>query len=235
MSTHREVTVSRAQFAPCEIVRSALERVTWRAVIVTQLVGLLFSLSAWLERWPHSDGAHLLYGVLGEALIAVLVMFAALACDELVRRGAPVGRSFVAVLLSASLLNVVAQWLLNGVFGFVNMRDLPTTVNEFFTVGGLWGAPVMVYVNRQSARRLLDRIRVGELDRAQTERRLVASRLAAARAELDPVTILRQLAETRDLFASGQPDADRRLEELIAGLRERVSVVSAAPAGDPLQ
>ena len=81
------------------------------------------------------------------------------------------------------------------------LGDLGAVLSDFLTLGGIWGTALMVYLNRQSARRLLARLRADELERAQAERRLIASRLIATEAQIDPGSVLRQLGEVRDLFA----------------------------------
>ena len=203
---------------------AVLQAVSWRAILITQSLGLAFALAPWLEQWHRPGQPHLAASLTGQALSALLVMLAALAGDEAVRRGESVWRAFVAALLSASALNVAGQWLLVQAFSTGGAeRGLLAGINDFLSVGGLWGTALMAYLNRQSARRLLARLRADELERVQAERRLIASRLAAAEAQVDPAAVLRQLADTRDLYASGRPGAEERLEALIAQLRDRVA------------
>ena len=96
-------------------------------------------------------------------------------------------------------------------------RDLRASLSDFLSVGGIWGTALMVYLNRQSARRLLARLRADELERAQAERRLIASRLAATETQMDPGSVLRQLGAVRDLYADGKAEADERLDGLDHG------------------
>ncbi|HTV49794.1 MAG TPA: hypothetical protein VME21_01330 [Steroidobacteraceae bacterium] len=194
-------------------------------------MAILFAVYPWLEQWHRPAQPRLLRSLLGEALVALLVMLSALACDEAVRRGARVWRAFIAAMLCASALNVLAQWVLNATFGVNDQpRGLLGGMNAFFSVGAEWGTAVLVYVNRRSAQRLLARLRTGELERLQAERRLVSSRLAAAEARIDPAVVLRQLAEARNLYAVGGSGADEQLDHLIAQLRQSVArSVSSGP------
>jgi hypothetical protein len=211
----------------------ALRRVTWRAVLVPQFIAVLFALTPWLEQWHHPGQSRLLEGVLRQAPTALLVMLAAFAGDEAVRRGCGVWRAFVIALLGASLTNVLVQLLVSYGLGIrVSERGLLNVLYDFLLVGGLWGTVLMVYLNRQSARRLLARLRAGELERAETERRLIASRLAAAESQIDPAAVLRQLSEVRTLYAGGRPEAEERFEALITELRETVTRAAAAQAHD---
>jgi len=204
---------------------------TWRAVLLTQSLGLVFALYPWLQRWNRPDQPSLLLNIVEQAFAALLVMLAAFTADEAVRRGWSVWRAFVVVLLCASIINVIAQALLHDAFGVPGpVHGLASTLRNLFNIGSLWGTALMVYLNRQSACRLLARLRAGELERAQAERRLVASRLAAVEAQIDPAAVLRQLAEVRDLFAAGRPEADEHLNTLITGLRE---TVARGPAAQP--
>lgn len=204
---------------------AVLRAVSWRAVLVTQALGLLFALYPWLEQWHRSGQPSLLLNLTGQAIAALLVMLAAFAGDEAVRRGWSVWRAFVVVLLCASVANVLAQQaLLYRTFAVAGpARDLGAVLSDFLTLGGIWGTALMVYLNRQSARRLLARLRADELERAQAERRLIASRLVATEAQIDPGSVLRQLGEVRDLFAEGKQEADERLDGLITGLRAMVA------------
>jgi hypothetical protein len=209
---------------------AVLRAVTWRAVLVTQALGLLFALYPWLEQWHRPGQPSLLLNLTRQAIAALLVMLAAFAGDEAVRRGWSVWRAFVVVLLCASFVNVLAQQgLLHRKFAVAGPpRDLGAVLSDFLTLGGIWGTALMVYLNRQSARRLLARLRADELERAQAERRLIASRLVATEAQIDPGSVLRQLGEVRDLFAEGRQEADERLDALITGLRAMVARGAAA-------
>lgn len=57
---------------------------------------------------------------------------------------------------------------------------------------------------------------------------MIASRLVATEAQIDPGSVLRQLGEVRDLFAEGKQEADERLDGLITGLRAMVARGAAA-------
>jgi len=196
----------------------------WRAVVATQSVGLLYALTEWLESGSAATLRLLAYLLCSQAVTACLVLLAALAGDEAVRRGWNVLRAFLVVVLSTSLLNAAAQWLLDGGFGdIVPRRGLAVMANDFFNAGVLWGTVLLVYLNRQSAARLLAQLRADELERLEAERRVITSRLAAAETRLDLHSVLRQLSEVRGQFVAGHASADGSLEDLIATLRASVS------------
>lgn len=206
--------------------------VTWRAIALTQSLGLLYALILWLlERAPHSRG-YPLFLLVQEGTIALCAMLAALAGDEAVRRGWRVWRAFVVVTLGASLAAALAQLGLDAGLGITDpFAGLPRCLLTFFAVGTHWGTVLMVYLNRQSAQRVLAGVRAGELARLRAEQQLIASRLAATETQLDPPAIRERLQQLRDLYAAGRLRADAELERLIIELRQRAAHATAAAEG----
>jgi hypothetical protein len=201
-------------------VASVLDAVSWRAVLGMQSLGLLFALIPWLVHLGQRPRGYLLFQLVEQSSTAWFAMFAALAGDEAVRRGWQVWRAFVIALVCASLAVPLAQL---GIDSLLGLADVVTGrqrfVLTFFGVGIQWGTVLMVYLNRQSGRRILAGVRAGELARLQAERRLTASRLASAETEVEPQSVRRQLERLRDLYAAGSAEADGELERLIAELR----------------
>jgi hypothetical protein len=206
-------------------VGAVLGSVTWRAVLLTQSLGLAIA----LLRWPQAQYptvAWLLMTVVSQALAALLVMLATLAGDQAIRRGWPVWRAVVTGLFCVSAVVALATWGLRAPFGFVDPGPhggVLYALGKFLDVCAYWGMAMMVFLNGRSAARMLAGVRTTELERVQVERRLLASRLAAAEAHIDPGVVLKQLAEIRDSFAAARPAADEQLEKLIADLRRSVT------------
>jgi hypothetical protein len=202
------------------IVPSVLHAVSWRAALVTQTLGLLFALVPWLVHLGQRPREYLLFQLTQQAAAALFVMFAALAADEAVRRGWQLWRAFMVALLCASLAAALTQLALVGALRAAEPgTGLQRFLLTFFGVGIQWGTVLMVYLNRQSGRRILAGVRAGELARLQAEQRLITSRLAAAESEVDPQALRRRLERQRDLFAGGSMQADWELERLITELR----------------
>jgi hypothetical protein len=206
--------------------------VTWRAIALTQSLALLYALIPWLlELAPHSRG-YLLFLLVQQGVSGLCVMLAALAGDEAVRRGWRVWRAFVVVTLSASLATALAQLGLDAGFGITDpLAGLPRCLLTFFAVGTHWGTVLMVYLNRQSAQRVLAGVRAVELARLRAEQQLIASRLAATETQVDPPAIRQRLQQLRDLYAVGSARADAELERLITELRQRAAGAFAAAEG----
>jgi hypothetical protein len=218
----RTTAESPARLRPAPgFVPSVLGAVSWRAVLVTQSLGLLFALIPWLVHLGHSPRGYLLFQLTQQSASALFAMLAALAGDEAVRRGWQVWRAFVVALLCASLAAAVAQLGFDAGLRVADpVASLQRFLVTFFGVGIQWGTVLMVYLNRQSGRRILAGVRAGELARLQAERRLIASRLASAETEVEPQAVRHRLERLRDLYAAGSAQADCELERLITELRD---------------
>jgi hypothetical protein len=208
--------------------------VTWRAVVLTQSLGLLFAIIPWLETLGQRPKDYLLFQLVQEAVGGLCVMLAALAGDEAVRRGWRVWRAFVLVTLCASLATALVQLGLNAALQMTDpMAGAQRFVLTFFGVGTWWGTALMVYLNRQSAQRILAGVRAGELARLRAEQQLIASRLAATETQVDPPALRQRLEQLRTLYAVGSSVADMELEQLITELRQRAARGVAAAEGQP--
>jgi hypothetical protein len=208
--------------------------VTWRAVILTQSLGLVFAITAWLETLGQRASGYLVFQLVQEGMTGLCVMLAALAGDEAVRRGWRVSHAFVVVTLGASLAAALVQLGLNAGLRLTDpMSCLPRWLFTFFGVGTTWGTALLVYLNRQSAQRVLAGVRAGELARLRAEQRLLTSRLAATETQVDPPAIRQRLEQLRNLYAAGSARADTELERLITELRERAARGIAAAEGQP--
>jgi hypothetical protein len=208
-----------------DFVAAVLRAVTWRAVVLTQGLGALYAVIPWLQQWGHpGTSAILVSDWTAQSLTGWFVMLAAFAGDEAVRRGWRVLSAFAVTLLCASLATAIAQSWVAALFNLADsLHGAERFADMFFRVGSYWGTVLLVYLNRQSAARLLARLRAGELARVQAERSLIASQLAATEAQIKPAVVLRRLAEVRDLYAARDDGADSKLEILITDLRDIVT------------
>jgi hypothetical protein len=212
---------------------AALRAINWRWVLATQAVAGLLALTSWLTSGSDAMPALLFHLLCAQALSALLVLLAAPAADEAVRRGYSVLRAFVVATLGVSVVNAAAQWILH--LAFKDIGDTQRSVvviNDFFSVTGIWGIVLLVYLNRQSAARLLARLREDDLARVEAERLAISSRLKAIEAHVDSAEVLRRLSEIRYLYASGQDGADNCLENLITTLQNNVARAAIAGNGN---
>ena len=205
-------------------VTCVLRSVTWRALLLTQLLGALLAVYPWLEQWGQPTQVSIGFALLVGSLAALVMMLALFGADEAVRRGWGILQACLVALLWGAVTIAALQWIANQLLHAVaRSQELEGIVMNFFNMATYWGMVMMVYLNRESATRLLTRIRGGELARAQAERQLISSGLATVEAQIDPASVSRNLTQVRDLYAQGSPEADLRLDALIADLRDKVA------------
>jgi hypothetical protein len=201
--------------------------ITWRAVLLTQSLALLYGITPWLEQWGQRTQPQLGLSLLEQMVPAFLIMLAAFAADDFVRRGGSVLRVFATALAVACALSALAQWGVELLLGVDQpLQRYQALLTTFLNVGAYWGTPLLVYLNRESATRLLATLRAGELRRAEAEHRTVAANLAATEARINPAAVLRKLADVRSRFATSDEEADARLDELIEELRATVARIA---------
>ncbi len=213
-------------------VRDVLRSITWRAMLLTQSLGLTLAVGRWIETRDKGMQPYvlLLTWIAGQSLTALLATLATLAGDQAVRRGWPVWRAVVVALTCAAATVTIAMWGVRALLGMLDPSpngELARTLQWFLDICAYWGMAMMVFLNGRSTARMLAGVRATELERVQVERRLLVSRLAAAEARIDPGSVLKQLAQIRDSYAAARPGADEQLEALIASLRRSVAQDSA--------
>jgi len=144
--------------------------------------------------------------------------------DQAVARGV---RTLVAYALPLVLTSYAAahvqSWILIALgreppgWDWLSVIDIgfeTLTYSTAFTLG---------YVDYHRRVELVRRVRAAELMRVHDERQLVESRLAAARAELDPQQLLVEIDELQRLFVADPARAHRQLDDLIDRLREKLA------------
>jgi hypothetical protein len=158
---------------------------------------------------------------LGTALwLAVLI------ADDAVARGARRGRSYALAVVVGTATGAVVQYLVRWPLGFETMVShedvlvrLMQPVFVFFDVILFTGLLTFLHVNLATARGAAARRHAAELERAQTQRRTVESRLQAMQARVEPQFLFNTLAQVKQLYDSDGALADRMLDDLIAYLR----------------
>jgi LytS/YehU family sensor histidine kinase len=89
----------------------------------------------------------------------------------------------------------------------------------FFDWLVLAGTATFVYVDRRRAHDALARMHAAQMERAQSARRTLESRLQAMQARVEPQFLFNTLARVRDLYRKDSHRGERTLDELIAYLR----------------
>jgi hypothetical protein len=210
-----------------ESLRAAWQAITWRNMLILQLLGqLTVYVDSREEPVIGSWMGHPSVGYVSMALSVMLVVPVALLADQAVRRGAAPWFSYsiaVASTVPVTLLATsVTQQVYLSIFGLP--LEVPNLLWRSTIAGGFFmdvyvAFGVLVFTNQRTADRILEHFRNSELERAQLERQLVESRLATAEAQIDPTMLFNQLAEIKLGYAGGEDRAEAQLNELIQTLR----------------
>jgi hypothetical protein len=88
-------------------------------------------------------------------------------------------------------------------------------------------------MNGRAADRMLEGVRSAELQRVKLDQQLMQSRLATAEALIDPQMLFGELAKIKHGFEDSQPDADRKLSDLIQTLRAALARTAAVTETQP--
>jgi LytS/YehU family sensor histidine kinase len=84
----------------------------------------------------------------------------------------------------------------------------------------IWGSIIVfIYVNRRTGLLAAAHMNAAQLDRAQTQRRTLASKLQALQARIEPQFLFNALARVRDLYDESPARGRRMLDDLSVYLR----------------
>ena len=220
---------------PIVFVAAAWRAATWKHLLYTSLLCL-----AWSGAIIATQTAYFAESVpLRPALNAILTMqfngFAVLLGVLIADRASPLplrrwGPYVLAVLVGvtvgSSLLWLVSQRLL-GITSAYQTGGMPEGYDTFFfrhAVHGLvyCGLATCVYVCRRWAAHRLTALRVVQLQRSETEKRVLEARLATMQARVEPQFLWNTLSQVERLYESDAPAADRMLKELTTYLRAAI-------------
>jgi sensor histidine kinase YesM len=157
-------------------------------------------------------------------LIAASCFYLALLIADHVPDSHP-GRSigYVLAVLVAALLAVLIVTLIGIWFGDFRFETKAELVHHVVTSVALFALPgglaVLIYVRVRSERRTRARFAQAELERISSERHVLASRLAAMQAQVEPRFLFNTLVQIESLYDRDPDTADRVLDSLIAYLR----------------
>jgi sensor histidine kinase YesM len=134
--------------------------------------------------------------------------------------------AFVGAILASTVLSVGVHTLLGVPSRGVVSPELPDWQGaldyhlSLFSSGLLAsGLILLMYVRIQAARRAQANFARAEMERATASRQVLASRLAAMQAQVEPRFLFNTLAQVEALYDRDPRNADRLLDDLIAYLR----------------
>ena len=90
----------------------------------------------------------------------------------------------------------------------------------------------MIYARLRNARRMALSLSQAELARSEASRALLSTKLAAARATVDPGQVIEQLGAIARMYESDPASADAQLDRLIAFLRDAIPRLHERQGGD---
>lgn len=211
--------------------RGIAGRLSWRGFLIAESVAAVLSITRWLDvmNEPGQFG-YITRFALTKAACAAYLWLGIATADEWVGRGASKRRAYWTALMAASIAGGLTRFA-----GRVGEHSLPHTllyiVSNTSEVALYGGLAMWVYINRTEARQMQQRLRAFELKRAQAERSVIDSRLAAIRVQVDLPKVFTALSEIRDGYAAADARADENLDRLIERLREIDK--APAPAAQP--
>ena len=221
-----------SQSGAAEFAKAVIAAVTWRRIFTAWMLGFALYIVRAVQNGPHAPANFWVSGLVITNLGALLVLLAALAADEAVRRGARAWLAICVSLAAASILTALGQWYIRGwfhLFTSVNQPGVRMAVQRtqiIFVAADVLifgGFAMLAFLNRRTSQRILEGVRGAELRSVHLERQLTESRFAAARAQINPNVLFESLAEIRGLYSRAAPQADQRLDELIDRLQATVT------------
>ncbi len=219
--------------AAVRFVRDVFRAFTWQKLLLSQLLAVAIDVVAVLAFvMPSRAPITLIWSrIVVEEMAALSIILAVIVTEQAVARGASKVKAYALSVTAASAIAAIGQyhvrhWL--GVYTLVDRPGVETWVRrtqmvhvacDTLTYGVLF---VLIYEDYRRRAKLLRRAQAAELERASNERRLVESRLAELRSEIDEGEFLDKLGDVRRLLEHGSPAAERRLDELISSLRAKL-------------
>jgi hypothetical protein len=179
-----------------------------------------FLLAIWLAEWPAEEGApvpKIRYAAGAAAASVACLAIAVISIDFM--RGPP--RREVGGTVHKHISYYQAK------------HRMPSAVFALGFDGVLHGwLATFIYAHLRNARMAARALARAQIETVEAKRRLLASRLAVAHAEIDPEAVLRALEEIEDAYSVDANRADALVADLTARLRDAIPHLRAgAEAG----
>jgi len=211
----------------------------WRAATPKHFLYTFVLALAWstLELAPYSQPRipPMVNGIVSMQFNAFAVMLAVLVADRAsppsARRAWPYLLAvIVGVTVGSSLMWVVSQRIV-GIPTNYMLNQPYEGFDTFFYRHAMYslvvcGLVTFIYVSRRWAVQRLGALRAVQLERAEVEKRVLESRLAAMQARVEPQFLRETLAQVERLYESDAQAADRLLKDLIVYLRAAIPQTS---------
>jgi len=212
--------------------QGALEHLTWRVLGGTLAIALAFDLWSLFDvafRAPDAFSPEAYLSVVIINLIVVLgIMFTTRVADELVDKGASRVFTYALAVLIGSGIGALAQWQAHQWIRPRPVERVDAGLDQWIVLQSvsvgfeylIWGSIIVwIYVNRRDALRAAARLNSAQVQRAETQRRTLESRLQALQARVEPQFLFSSLTQVHDLYESDPAKGRQVLGNLIAYLR----------------
>jgi hypothetical protein len=216
--------IAAVRIALLEVIRFVVDvarAFTWRRLLLMEAVFVVLDAIANVVL-GFGAGA-VLRLVIGHTMAFSIVLSVTIG-DQAAARGV---RTFVAYGLPLALTSYagahVQSWILIALEREPPGWEWLSVIDIGFEIAMYSAAFTLGYLDYHRRVELVRRVRAAELTRARHEQQLVESRLAAARAELDPERLLDEIGELQRLFVADPARADVQLDDLIDRLREKLA------------
>jgi hypothetical protein len=208
---------------------------TWRRIALTQAIVALAVLLESFEYHPLGTWmGHPSLQYVAMSVSAFFLLAMTLHADELVDRGAWARLVYPLTILLAFPLTFVITGMTEEIYYAVLRLPRAVAVAHRWVfistaedIAVICAFGMIIFMNRRTAERMLERVQAAELKRVQLEGQLIESRLAMAEAQVDPQMLFSALAEIRDGFSRSLPNADAKLDELVQHLRSALARTAA--------
>ena len=205
-----------------EWIRDIARRWRWRTSAFAVLIGAATLFNAGVPiAFPPSDARQALVELLYNVLqFGFPLVFAVLVADRAVDRGVSALWAYaLAVILTGQAGVWIFARLLWPILGKAAWWGIDDDLTQIGATLLLHGLGVGAYAQWRGGRVARERLQADERDRAIAQRRLIASRLLALQARVDPQLLFDALGRIDAALVSDAGLADRQLADLISLLR----------------
>lgn len=214
--------------------RAAWNSFTWRRVLFTQALGLVVAFLISLDWGYYGEYIHhVSIHFVTMSVYVFLLVPVAFCADEAVARGArPIVTYAILLIVVNQVLAAAVAAAMQWIYVTIYSIPWPAVTWGFTGASGHFSVPcslgLLIFMNGRAAERMLEGVRGAELRRVKLDQQLVESRLATAEAQIDPQMLFGALAQIRRGLEDSQPDAEKKLNDLIQTLRTALARTHAA-------
>jgi len=236
MTTWREMsaisTRSRTGVKLAAAWQGALGHLIWRAAGGALAVVLVFDVWSVFDVAFRSPDAFALEAYLSTVIINLIVvvsiMFTTRVADGFVDKGTSRLFTYALAVLLGSSMGALAQWQVHQWIRPRSAEPVDGGFDHWFVLQSasvgfeylIWGSIIVwIYVSRRDALRAAARLNSAQVQRTETQRRTLESRLQALQARVEPQFLFSSLTQVHDLYESDPAKGRQVLGDLIAYLR----------------